>query len=552
MATSHPNAEIIAINNIPLSTSSSSYGDPCLDLLFNSLVLYERDPNPCLIYLKQLLPLAWSQNPLTTLKLIFSVESICFSYQKFDTAVLWLLQNHPKTLLHNLHSIADLPDCGSLYALVQILYVLLVQDDKDVHLHPERYNRDPYYKLLHDGVIDILVERLNSDIDKMKQHKLELEPSDYSPYYLTSLIDKYHRPRKISAAECCVSKTSWHDHRARTIFLRESIAGRLFPPESDQLEEWERLRKDFLVPLTNYYDRKDKVPYEKRYHRQGRDPCEVKKYLEEVKAAAAAGGGIGIIKPDALLPNEIIDFVSDEDVGVGAELQWKAMVDMYRTQQQKQGEGFGKFKNWLVVGSIKFALPVGLKILMSELSEEPWKGKLIGGEDDQPDWSGEDDQSDWIQGHHDLKSKCELMWKSKYCSVFRAIELILELAVNANLKAEHMIKKVLVFSWENPQGSLLFEYEYEAKRRLFEEIRNKYKEKGYGDEVVPHILFWDVYDYRIPDSWICTRHPGFTTLSGFSDSLVKSFLDNGGEIDHHHVMEAVIAHKEYQPLVVVD
>ncbi|CAL9031221.1 unnamed protein product [Prunus brigantina] len=81
MATSHPNAEIIAINNIPFSTSSSSYGDPCLDLLFNSIVLYERDPNPCLIYLKQLLPLAWSQNPLTTLKLIFSVESICFSYQ---------------------------------------------------------------------------------------------------------------------------------------------------------------------------------------------------------------------------------------------------------------------------------------------------------------------------------------------------------------------------------------------------------------------------------------------------------------------------------------
>ncbi|CAL9030541.1 unnamed protein product, partial [Prunus brigantina] len=47
--------------------------------------------------LKQLLPLAWSHNPLTTLKLIFNVDSIRFCDTNFDTTLLWLHQNHPKT-----------------------------------------------------------------------------------------------------------------------------------------------------------------------------------------------------------------------------------------------------------------------------------------------------------------------------------------------------------------------------------------------------------------------------------------------------------------------
>lgn len=76
----------------------------------------------------------------------------------------------------------------------------------------------------------------------------------------------------------------------------------------------------------------------------------VKKYMKKVKAAAVGGGdnlrgGISIIKPNALLPNEIIKYVQDEDVGEAAEVQWKAMVE-----EIQQGEGLGKFKNCLVVG----------------------------------------------------------------------------------------------------------------------------------------------------------------------------------------------------------
>ncbi|PQQ06954.1 uncharacterized protein Pyn_13742 [Prunus yedoensis var. nudiflora] len=102
-----------------------------------------------------------------------------------------------------------------------------------------------------------------------------------------------------------------HWQRPRSVLLRESIRRRIFPPELDQLQEWERLRKEVLVPLTKYYSRQYReLLYDDRYHREALERHVVKKYLEEVKAAAAEAGGNlrgGIIQPDALLPNVIND-----------------------------------------------------------------------------------------------------------------------------------------------------------------------------------------------------------------------------------------------------
>lgn len=125
-------------------------------------------------------------------------------------------------------------------------------------------------------------------------------------------------------------------------------------------------------------------------------PSLLKKYLEEVQGAA--GGGIGTIKPNALLPNEIIRYVQDKDVGEVAELHWKAMVEDIKQQQIQEGDGLGKFKNSLVVGQLPERFAMGLEILVSEVNEEPWKGKMIKYTSDGKC------QLDLIQGH-DLKSK---------------------------------------------------------------------------------------------------------------------------------------------------
>ncbi|VVA29452.1 PREDICTED: LOC18777395 [Prunus dulcis] len=79
--------------------------------------------------------------------------------------------------------------------------------------------------------------------------------------------------------------------------------------------------------------------------------------------------------------------------------------------KQKQGEGLGKLKNCLVVGnsevnySDEMFSEAGLELLVSEVSEEPWKRKMIK-------YSGGKYQLDLIQDH-DLKSKLEFI-KRRY------------------------------------------------------------------------------------------------------------------------------------------
>ncbi|PQP93929.1 uncharacterized protein Pyn_36487 [Prunus yedoensis var. nudiflora] len=304
-------------------------------------------------------------------------------------------------------------------------------------------------QLLHDRAMDVFVDWLKSDFEKKKQHKLDLKPSDYitdgdddddgdeDDKDGTLDTDAYADLFVSEAAGCYDTKQPQNSIAAHAILLCESIARRLCPPKSDQLnqsyqsEEWERLWNEVLAPLNRYWNRQGMFI--------GRQRSEVKMYLEEVKKAGGRGGNLsghsGIIKPDAMLPNEIIrhvvengDVVEYEDVREGAELQWKAMME------DMDYNGLTR-------------LAVSLGLLVSELSEEPaWKGKVIG--------SGHlPDQLmlHSIQGD-DLKSKSELMMRTcnrnlvSFADNWQIWDFILEAATKENLKAEQMVKEVANYS----------------------------------------------------------------------------------------------------------
>ncbi|XP_020420377.1 uncharacterized protein LOC18775780 [Prunus persica] len=292
------------------------------------------DSHYSLNLLPQLLEVAWSHDPLTTLKLIFNLNSCHFHTGKwytdaFYTAAFWLHKNHPKTLVCNIDSFST--PLGNLWELIDILYRLLGEH----------------------AVMDLFLKRLESDVDKIMQHKLQLKSSDY----LTDEEDEFKEdeddedstfdPHRFvtEAAACLVTKHPTASHTARSVLLCESIAKRLFTPKSDQsyeLEEWEKFRKLVLAPLRNYWYRQGMFDHrwswvfekQKLWHLQTavnsdrQRSYEVEKYLEEVKVAAArGGGGIGIIKPDALVLGEIIKYVCYADFREVVELQWKAMVE---------------------------------------------------------------------------------------------------------------------------------------------------------------------------------------------------------------------------------
>ncbi|KAG6399538.1 hypothetical protein SASPL_141019 [Salvia splendens] len=125
----------------------------------------------------------------------------------------------------------------------------------------------------------------------------------------------------------------------------------------------------------------------------------------------------------------------------------------------------GKLSNCLAISDVSgrmYEIPmkvsVALGILVPELSEEPWKGKLIT--------------------------------FSENPQLQKVFDVILEVAVKGKPKAEEMIKRMFVFSdMEFDEASANpWETDYEA-------IVRKYKEKGYG-ECVPEIVFWDLRDSR--------------------------------------------------------
>jgi hypothetical protein len=182
---------------------------------------------------------------------------------------------------------------------------------------------------------------------------------------------------------------------------------------------------------------------------------------------------------------------------------------------------------------------VALGLLVSELGEKPWKGKVIT--------FSEEPQLHVIQGG-DLKSKTKFVrnmvdWMN--IDFQKVFDCILDVAVNGNLKEDQMIKKIVVFSdMEFVKASANYwETDYQA-------ITRKYREKGFGS-AVPRIVFWNLRNSRVTPV-LAARKGGVTLVSGFSKNLLKLFLDNEGEISPEEAMEAAIAGPEYQKLVVLD
>ena len=581
------------------SATFLSSGNPCLDFFFHVV------PDTPAESLIQRLELAWTHNPLTTLKLIYNLRGVRGTGKSdkegFYTAAFWLHKDHPKTLACNIGSLSDF---GYMKDLPEILYRLLEGSDvrknrkeewkqrktgkkssrslrpgsskkhsnkrkrdrvvKEIRILNEmerariekekasearhskyadmakkvltKYKNDSDFKFLYDRVSEFFAECLKADMEFLKAGEFT----------------------KISlAAKWCPSLDSSFD---RSTLLCESIARRVFPRESyieyQGVEEAhyayrvrDRLRKQVLVPLRKIlalpeiyiganrwdgikYNRVASVAmkfYKEKFLKYDKDRFE--KYLEDVKA------GKSTIAAGALLPHEIIKSLNDNDGGQVAELQWKRMVDDLLKK--------GKLKNCLAIcdvsGSMEgvpMEVSVALGVLVSELSEEPWKGKLIT--------FSKKPKLHLIQGN-DLASKTSFVRRMEWgtsTDFQKVFNLILEVAVNGKLKEDQMVKRLFVFSdMEFDKASRNnWETDYEA-------IQRKFRKKGYGS-AIPEIVFWNLRDSSATP--VPGTQNGVALVSGYSKNLMKLFLDNDGAMNPELIMETAISGEEYQKLVVLD
>jgi len=361
------------------------------------------------------------------------------------------------------------------------------------------------------------------------------------------------------AAKWCPSLDSSYD---RSTLLCEAVARRLFPrgssPElTDDIPDAhyayrarERLRKAAIVPLRRalklpevfisarawesvVYTRVASVAmknYKELFLQHDADRFNA--YLADVKS------GKKRIAAGALLPHQIIESLGDDEVDGGvAGLQWQRMVDDMRA--------LGKLTNCVAVCDVSGSMSglpmdvcVALGLLVSELSDDPWRGRVIT--------FSEHPEIHRITGDT-LSEKVRFVnhmdWgmNTDFQAVF---DKILEVAVGARLPAEKMVRRVFVFSdMEFDQASdQPWETDYEA-------IMRKFSEAGYG-AAVPEVVFWNLRDSKAMP--VISGQKGVALVSGFSKNMLKLFLDGGGIVSPRVVMEKSIAGPEYDELAVFD
>ncbi|KAF8691908.1 hypothetical protein HU200_040027 [Digitaria exilis] len=394
----------------------------------------------------------------------------------------------------------------------------------------ETYYGDGGYRFLFDCVAQFFADLLASDLE-------QLAPGG--------------KKRNIGlAAKWCPTPGSSFD---RTTLLCEAIARLLFPRDSNPdyalLSEehyaysvLRRLRREVLVPLRKVLElpevymsaqRWSELPYTRvasvamrRYKDlfKKHDEARFDKYLEDVeagKAKIAADRG-------RRLPRR-----GRRRFGAA----WRRMVEDLRKK--------GSLSNCIAVCDVSESMSgtpmevcVALGLLISELSEKPWAGRVIT--------FSSTPQIHKIEGKT-LAQKMSFIKRMDWNmnTNFQAVfDRILHMAVDGRLAKDKMIRTVFVFSdMEFDQASFRpWETDYQA-------ICRKFKDAGYGD-AVPQIVFWNLRDSQsIP---VTSTQPGVAMVGSFSKNLVKLFLENDGVVSPEAVMAAAISGAEYQKLAVFD
>lgn len=570
-------------------------GDPCLDFFFQIV------PGTTADRVTSLLSAAWATDPSVSLRLMCNLRGVRGSGKSdregFYASALWLHSQHPKTLALNAGPISEF---GYLKDMPELLHRIInggstrtrprkirakpgrfnrrrfvarpnrrskaerlaqknelsteeriaadlekgrVLSNKAAELRHshraeaakralEQYNKDPNYRLLHDCTADLFASLLSKDLQRFNSGKENCHLS--------------------LAAKWCPTLDSPYD---RSTLLCEAIARRLFPKDSDAefaslsdehyaYRVRERLRKVALVPLRRalqlpevYIGKGDwgSIPYNrvasvamKNYKEffLKYDQERFESFLGDVKEGKAK------IAAGALLPHEILQ--SDDEV---ADLQWERMVNDLLAK--------GKLSNSIAVCDVSGSMSgtpmevcVALGLLVSELSEEPWHGRVIT--------FSENPQLHLIRGGT-IKEKMNFVKRMDWgmnTDFQKVFDKMLEVAVQGQLPPEKMVKRVFVFSdMEFDEASANpWETDYEV-------IKRKYEENGYG-EAVPEVVFWNLRDsLSVP---VTASEKGVALVSGFSKNMLKLFLEGGGIISPRAVMEKAISGKEYEKLAVFD
>uniref|UniRef100_A0A0E0M2Z3 Uncharacterized protein n=1 Tax=Oryza punctata TaxID=4537 RepID=A0A0E0M2Z3_ORYPU len=551
-------------SGLPLSS-----GDPCLDFFFQIVPGATQSTR-----VGDLLDDAWARDPRTALKLVCHLRAVRglgkADREGFYAAALWMHDHHPRTLAANLAAFVNF---GCFKDLLEIIYRVLhgprdehkeegddqaeTEDGRRPRLrfkrrcidHAEaakarlqkeaqlaqtvlsRYGSDDSFSFLYDRVADTFAELLKSDVEHMRAGE----------------------NAKIGlAAKWCPSLRSSYD---RATLLCEAIARRIFPRESSQeylnlsdehyaYRVRDRLRREVLVPLRKVLElpevymtagKWEQMPYARvasvamRQYKgafEKHDKSGVAGFLDEVRTGHAR------VHVGAAMPHELVSAALNGEHDEAAELQWRRMVSALAAG--------GRLSNCIAVcGLSHLAAAVALGLLISELSQDPWKGRVITF--DAAQQLHKVCGATLVEKLRSLAAPVRAAPKSRSLNLQAVFDRILSVAIAGGLAKDMMVRRVFVLSdMELDAGAWRSQDELST-------IRSKFVAEGFS---APEVVFWNV---GAPASApVVATEVNAAVVSGYSKNLVRLFLERDGQLTPAAVMADAITGPEYDSLEVVD
>ncbi|KAI0554618.1 hypothetical protein F4679DRAFT_579645 [Xylaria curta] len=643
--------------------------------------------------LRELLNAAWSEDSLTTLKIIFNARSIHLgksSRVTFYRCAGWLAQYHPLTLIANLRWLSrpliqkkvekkdetevdmvvvdmktekDADDVTRfdvrhgvshgywkdllnilvlgarkhLHVLAQPRDVLNVMTEKNLgpditnpeeikaRRHRKReernneavtlFNSDPIYRGLQLTIARLFAEQLKTDLsllrgdDQAAKKDISLcgkwAPShdrfhDKHTFIVSNIAEMLHPMAEVTAIHGPIDRELFLRH-SRELYRRDISALRAHLDVVERklsAKTYDKILYDRVpsVAMNNY----SKIFAEK-------DTDRFEEYLNGVAEGKMRISGATLM-PSTLIKQARDSHNSGARATVGAKMkelagkvadgQWKTLVQRIKdsgtlessiavcdVSGSMEGPAFRD-------GTCPMDSAIGLSLLVAEVTAPPFGGHFIT-------FSGSPavqsvDLSKSLRDKVAKMARADWSMNTNFVAVFE--KLILPMAIDNKLSQEDMVKRIFVFSdmqFDSAESSSGYHHSGEKLSSSYERIKSKYREAGYE---MPELIFWNLAGGRAgygqgtsgdptAPKPVTSEETGTTMVSGYSQAMLKVFLDNGTfddpdnedeeenlktteeedavivdseapakkrKIDPMSTVKKAIGHESYDPLVVVD
>ena len=206
--------------------------------------------------------------------------------------------------------------------------------------------------------------------------------------------------------------------------------------------------------------------------------------------------------------------------------QWKALVQRIKDSGSLESSiavcdvSGSMFSPELADKTVPLHSAIGLSLLIAEVAKPPFNGAFITFSESPS--VCQIDLSQTFSEKISFMSRADWGMSTNFVGVFE--DLILPMAKSNNLKQEDMVKRVFVFSDMHFNHASGRPHVWSTS---YERVVGKFKEAGYE---MPELVFWNLAGGRghgAPKP-VTSDEPGTALVSGYSQGMLKVFLDGGG------------------------